>query len=78
MHLNLSKYDEILYKTNDIIQNNMYIYNGEIYIEPQDTDFKTLGIIIENSEIIYGKKAHIIKKKGKKIITKNYKVEKIK
>lgn len=76
MHLNISKYKDILYKTSNITKNtNIYEYKGEIYIEPINTDFNNLGIIIENSEIIYGEKAHTIKKKGKKLNRKHLKVE---
>lgn len=76
MHLNVSKYKDILYKTTNIINNiNIYEYKGELYIEPIDADFNRLGIIIENSEIVYGKKAYTIKKKGKKLDRKSLKVE---
>lgn len=76
MHLNISKYKDILYKTTNIIKNtNIYEYKGELYIEPIDIEFNKLGILIENGEIIYGKKAYIIKKKGKKLDRKSLKVE---
>lgn len=82
MNITMSKYKDILYKINNynkkIIENStIYIYNGEIYIEPKDIDFETLGIIIENSEIIYGKKTSIIKNNAKKINHKIPNVEKI-
>ena len=76
MHLNISKYNDILYKTTNIIKDtNIYAYKGEIYIEPIEIEFNKLGQIIENSEIIYGEKAYNIKKRGKKLNTKDLKVE---
>lgn len=76
MHLNISKYNDILYKTTNIMKDtNIYAYKGEIYIEPMEIDFNKLGLIIENSEIIYGEKAYFIKKRGKKLNTKDLKVE---
>lgn len=78
MHINISKYNDIIYKTNNIMKDtNIYEYKGEIYIEPINIDFNKLGQIIENSEIIYGEKAYNIKKKSKKLNIKNHKVEKI-
>lgn len=77
MHINISKYNDIIYKTNNIIKDtNIYEYKGEIYIEQKNTDFNKLGLIIENSEIIYGEMAYNIKKKAKKLNIKNHKVEK--
>ncbi len=80
MNITLSKYKDILYKIENfnkkIIDNStIYIYKGEIYIEPKNIEFQKLGLIIENSEIIYGKKTNTIKNNGKKINPKNVKVE---
>lgn len=76
MHLNISKYTDILYKTTTIIKNtNIYEYKGDLYIEPIDIEFNKLGILIENSEIVFGKKAYNIKKQGKNLNRKKHKVE---
>lgn len=81
MNINISKYDEILYKLNNfektILSNStIYIYSDEIYVTPKKNEFQLIGQIIENSEIIYGKNAHKIKTKAKKIHLKTLNIEK--
>ena len=81
MHIEISKYKDTLYKIknyNETIkqQCELYLYKGEIYANPKTNDFQIIGIIIENSEIIYGENCEKIKKQGKKITLKNTKVEK--
>jgi hypothetical protein len=80
MNIIISKYNDIIYRVENLykVENtDIYIYNGEIYIEPKNIKFEKLGLIMENSEIIYGKKANIIKKKGKRLNHKNRNLEKI-
>ena len=59
MQITIANDNDVLYKMNDCLTfvNNCdtYIYEGEIYIKPIDYDFIDIGIIFENSEIIYGK-----------------------
>lgn len=74
MNLNISKNNEIIYKLIGEIPNkknyNIYTYNGDIYIKPIKIDFISLGILIENSEIIYGKNASKILNQATKINNK--------
>lgn len=74
MNLNISKNNEIIYKLTGEIPNNknynIYMYNGDIYIKPTKMDFITLGILIENSEIIYGKNASKILNQATKVNNK--------
>lgn len=77
MKITISKYNDVLYKLNnynDEIEKTceLYTYNGIIYAYPKNDNFQKLGKLIENSEIIYGKKCHQIKKKLKKIIPNFY------
>ncbi len=82
MNLNISKYNDILYKIKnydkEILYNSiMYINKGEIYIIPRNSEFQTIGKTVENCEIIYGKEAYKIKKISKKIYPNILNVEKI-
>ena len=71
MNISVSKYRNFLYKLNgwlsDFKNCNLYVYNGSIYISPCNVDFYSLGIIIENSEIIYGKECFDILKNAKSV-----------
>lgn len=68
MKITISKYNDILYKIDNIenIDGDIYTYNGEIYLRPKKNEFQQIGKIIENSEIIYGRKCYEILKKAKK------------
>ena len=70
MNIIISKYRNFLYKSDILVKNidfTIYSYNGSFYYELNDSDFFKLGLLIENSDIIYGEDAYIIKKNGKKI-----------
>ena len=58
-------YGLIIYDVNRVC--NLYVYNGSIYISPCNVDFYSLGLIIENSEIIYGKECFDILKNAKSV-----------
>ena len=70
MNIVVSKYKNFLYKS-DILVNNIdcsvYSYNGCFYYEPNDSDFFKLGLLIENSDIIYGEDVCFIKRNGLKL-----------
>ncbi len=69
MKITVSKYKNFLYKLNGYLNNfdncDLYLYDGFFYISPHNIDFYSLGILIENSEIIYGKKCFDIMSKSK-------------
>ncbi len=70
MKITLSKYNEILYKMENIEKNiskksKIYTYNGEIYLKPLKNQL--IGLLEENGEIIYGKKSYDILKKAKEV-----------
>ena len=72
MKITISKYNDFIYKVNNYykeLKNNCEIYtlDGIIYAIPKKDEFQKLGILIENSEIIYGKQCNQIKKRAKKI-----------
>lgn len=76
MKITVSKNDEIIYKINgyyEQLKNNceFYSYNGIIYASPKKINFQKLGILIEHSEIIYGKECEKIKKNAQKLNTIN-------
>lgn len=71
MQITISNDNDVLYKIKDCLTffNNYdtYIYNGDIYIKPISNDFINIGIVVENSEIIYGKKAKEILNNASKV-----------
>ena len=72
MNLTLSKYDDILYKIDgyyDQIKKNcdFYTYKGILYASPKKITFQKLGLLIENSKIIYGKECEKIKELATKL-----------
>ena len=65
MDITISKYSGFIYKVSDILFSGKYFsYDGCFYYEPNDIDFTLFGILIENSEIVYGKDCFDIKRKG--------------
>ena len=65
--------NQVFYKVSDIYdipkkilaKCNIYLYNGEIYLElKEELDFITLGILVENSIVVF-ENTENIKKKGK-------------
>jgi len=72
MKITISKYSDFIYKLEGNIGNlfefcDIYLFNGDIYVDPVNIDFLNLGFLIENSEIIYGKKCLDIRHSSKKI-----------
>lgn len=70
MNIVVSKYRNFLYKTDRFIKNIdsvIYSYNGSFYYELKNIDFLNLGLVIENSDIIYGEDVYFIKKNAKKL-----------
>ena len=65
MNITVSKYSGFIYRVNDFLfSGNYYCYNGCLFLEPDDIDFVSYGILIENSDIIYGRECFDIKRKG--------------
>ncbi len=65
MNITVSKYSGFIYRVNDFLfSGNYYCYNGCLFFEPDDIDFVSYGILIENSDIIYGRECFDIKRKG--------------
>ena len=82
MNITISKYTDIIYKIknyNKIFKEycEFYIKDDSIYALPKKEEFQKLGILIENSEIIYGKKCNDIKKTAKKISPKLFNIDKL-
>lgn len=72
MKINISKYNEVIYKIKDNIEQiknlcEIYTYKDSFYCVPKTSSFEKNGIILENSDIIYGKKCKEIKQNLKKI-----------
>ncbi len=70
MDITISKYKNFIYKLNHFINKidgNIYCYDGNFYFDPDYNDFISYGLLIENCEIVYGKKCFDIKKMGEKI-----------
>lgn len=72
MKINISKYNEVIYKIKDNIEqikniSEIYKYKDNIYCIPKTESFEKAGIILENSDIIYGKKCKEIKQNLKKL-----------
>lgn len=70
MNICISKYKSFLYKLSGVVSDidcTVYSYKGDLYYELNSIDFLRLGLLIENSEIIYGETAHLIKKNGKRL-----------
>ena len=70
MNIVVSKYRNFLYKSDILIKNidcNIYSYDGSFYYELNDSDFFRLGLLIENSDIIYGEDVCFIKQNGLKL-----------
>lgn len=69
MNITISKYNKFLYKLNNYIDNlgKIYLYNENLYLEPINIDFFKMGLLIENSEVVYGKKCIDIIKNGKEV-----------
>lgn len=83
MKIAMSKYNDILYKINNYNEElkqicEFYIYDGTIYASPKNDEFQKLGILIENSEIIYGKTCYQIKKNARKLNVNALNVDKLK
>lgn len=67
MNICISDFTGFIYKIdNDIMtfDGNYYFYNDSIYFEPKFDDFVNMGLLIENSSIIYGSECFKIKKNG--------------
>lgn len=65
MNITVSNYKGFIYKVSDFLfPGNYYSYNGCLYYDGFDIDFIKCGILIENSEIIYGKECFDIKRNG--------------
>ena len=70
MNIVISKYRNFLYKSDRFIKNIdsiIYSYNGSFYYELNNIDFLKLGLLVENSDIIYGEDVDFVKKNGKKL-----------
>ncbi len=69
MKINISKCKYFLYKLNGNLDRfngcDLYLYDGFIYAYPRNIDFFSLGILVENSEIIYGESCLDVVSKGK-------------
>lgn len=82
MKITVSKYNDVLYKIKNYNEQlektcELYMYNGTIYAKPKNQNFQKIGILIENSEIIYGKECFQIKKKLKKIPPNSFNIDKL-
>ncbi len=67
--ISISEIDGFIYKLDDVIDIDgvYYLYNGEVYFDPKGIDFISLGLLLENSQITYGKRCLMVKSCGKKI-----------
>lgn len=66
MQITISDDNDVIYRLNGCLplsdNYDVFIYGDEIYIKPFCSDFFNDGIIVENCDIVYGKKAkHILK-----------------
>lgn len=73
MSIIISKYDQFIYKLignlNDNIKKDceLFIYNNDIYVKPKNVNFINIGYLIENAEVVYGRKAYNVITNGFKI-----------
>ena len=68
MNITVSKNNGFVFKVNDFLFSGKYFtFNGSLYYEPSDISFVSYGILIENSEIIYGRECFDIKRRGRLI-----------
>ena len=72
MKITISKYNKFIYKIEGNIEKiknkcTIYLYNDNFYAKTNNIDFIDQGILLENSEPIFGIKAENVIKKGKKV-----------
>lgn len=70
--VSISKCNKFIFKLNgsigDLLEKcELFIFNDDLYIIPLNFNYLEYGILLENSEIVYGKKYYEIKKHCKKI-----------
>ena len=78
INITISKYDKFVYKLKGALDKrfgkycDIYYYDNDFYVVPKRIDFISMGYLIENCEMIYGKKVSCIIKNGVKISNRFY------
>lgn len=78
MSIVISKYDQFIYKLignlDETVKKNceFCIYDNDVYVIPKNIDFIDIGYLVENSEIVYGRKAYDVIHNGFKVIDSLY------
>ncbi len=70
--VSISKFNKFLFKLNGDIGKiinkcHVYLFDGDLYLEPYDVNFYELGVILENCELFYGNESYDIKLRSKEI-----------